>query len=84
MGRASQARQQNIGVGDTHERGIDDRPAYRSDRERDGAMRVDRTDPARAFDCVSVKPGTARTVKTTAGAVQAGAPFDTKSVAETG
>jgi acetate kinase len=33
---------------------------------------------------VSVKPGTARTVKTTAGAVQAGAPFDTKSVAETG
>ncbi len=33
---------------------------------------------------VSVKPGTARTVKTTAGAVRAGAPFDTKSVAETG
>jgi hypothetical protein len=44
----------------------------------------ERTDSARSFDAVSVKPGTARTVKTTAGAVQAGAPFDTKSVAETG
>jgi hypothetical protein len=39
-----------------------------------------RASRARSLDCVSVKPATARTVKTTASAVQA--PFDTKSVAE--
>jgi len=33
---------------------------------------------------VSVEAGTVKKEKTTAGAVRAGAPFDTKSVAETG
>jgi hypothetical protein len=50
MGRASQA------MGDTHERGIDDRPAYRSDRERGGAMRADRPGADRC-SAVTMQPG---------------------------
>ena len=53
-------RQQNIGVGDTHKRGIDDRPAYRSDRERGGAVRADRPEADR---CRAGRRSRVRTVE---------------------
>jgi hypothetical protein len=58
------------GVGDTHERRIDDHPAYRRDRERDGAMRAGRSSKVdlgpwrdaltyprcKALNCAGVEP----------------------------